>query len=102
MRYFVLTKSFDGGDSHALMDGPAPRPASSGAREFARRCRYIYLSEAAESLSLSQLIALHKAGELEGSKVWTAPDPHRPIARERKPAYRPRSETTIPSPKDSP
>jgi len=94
MRYFILTRNFDGGDSHALMDGPPPRPASAGAREFSRRCRYIYLSEAGAALGLSQLIVLHKAGELEGSKVWTAPDPNQPIARERKPAYRPASETT--------
>lgn len=80
MRYFVLTKNHFGGDNHSLMPGPPPRPADCGVKEFARRCRYIYLSEAAESLSLSQLITLHQAGELEGSKVWTAPDPHQPVA----------------------
>jgi hypothetical protein len=74
LRYFVLTKRFDGKSSFSLCDGPPPQRTKLERRLF----QYIYLSEAGAGLPLYLLIALHQDGHLEGSAVWTSPDPHKP------------------------
>ncbi len=88
MRYFVLTRKFDGQDGFSLMPGPP----NLTTKELRLRCRYIYLSEAAAALTFDQLISLYRAGELEGSKVWTAPDPH-----QTKPLPKPKRRHIVPA-----
>lgn len=75
MRYFVISRRFDGEDSFSIM---ADQPRID-TREKRLSTAAIQLSAKADKLTLDELVELYRSGELQKSKVWTVIQPPRPV-----------------------